>query len=87
MEDEGPALYRRSGAQTVGFTVGNRPQAGYHVSTYELADPAVAKFLGDLNAAGEALFGRLFNRVPLLSPCPSMPGPGNTPKKPDAPPP
>jgi PhnB protein len=86
LEGEG-ALFFVPGVQTVSFNVGSRPEAGYHVCSDKPADPAVAKFLGDLNTAGESLFGKRFNRLPLPSPCPSMPGPRDTPKKPDAPPP
>jgi hypothetical protein len=86
LEDEGH-LYDEPRVQAVGFIVGNRPTAGYHVCSDRLADPAVVKFLGHLNAAGESLFSKLFHRVPLPSPCPSMPGPQDAPKRPDAPPP
>lgn len=86
MQDEGN-LYDGAGARTVGFTVGRRPVAGYHVCSDLPADLSVAKFVGHLNAAGESLFGPLFHRLPLPGPCPAVPERREAPKKPAAPPP
>jgi hypothetical protein len=72
------------GKETVSFTVDSRPEAGYFVCSDEPADAAVVKFVGDLNASGASLFGNSFLRIPLPGPCPSMPGPKDTPKQPDA---